>query len=115
MCLTAKPVGGPYKAAHLLYAHPLGHRDDAAVAFHCCYQGQSDTCKKQLVMFLSFCRWHPGELRVFPLQGTCVARGGLDDGVSWFQDTGPLCVLHHPQGDAVLHAASRTEELAFGH
>lgn len=110
-----KLAGRPDKAAHLLYAHPLGHRDDAAVAFNCCYEGQSDTCKKQLVMFLSFCRLRPGELRVFPLQGTCVARGGLDDGVSRLQDAGPLGVLHHPQGDAVFHAASRTEELAFGH
>lgn len=61
-----KLMGRPDKAAHLLDAHPLGHRDDAAVAFNCCYQGQSNTCKKQLVMFLLFSKCHPGEMCASP-------------------------------------------------
>lgn len=46
---------------------------------------------------------------------TGVAGGGLDDGVSRFEDASSLCILHHPQTDTVLHTAPCIEELTLGH
>lgn len=46
---------------------------------------------------------------------TSVSGRGLDDGVPGFEEAVPLCVLHHPQADPVLHAAACVEELALGH
>lgn len=48
-------------------------------------------------------------------RATCVPRSGLDQGVSWFYNPCSLCIFHHPQADAVLHAASCVEVLTFCH
>ncbi len=37
------------------------------------------------------------------------------DRIARFEYAGLLCIIHHPQGDAVLHAPSCVEVLAFGH
>lgn len=34
------------RALYLLHAHPLGHCDNTAVAFHRGYQGKANTCKE---------------------------------------------------------------------
>lgn len=46
---------------------------------------------------------------------TCVPRSGLDQRVSRLYNPRSLRVFHHPQADAVLHAAPRVEVLAFCH
>lgn len=46
---------------------------------------------------------------------TCVPRGWLYDGVPRLQDPSLLSILHHPEADAVLHAAPGVEELTLGH
>lgn len=46
---------------------------------------------------------------------TRVSGGGLDDGVSRFEEPSSLSILHHPQADPVLHAPTSVEELTLGH
>ena len=44
---------------------------------------------------------------------TKVSGSGLDDGVSRFEESLPLGVLHHAEADAVLDASAGVEELAL--
>ena len=46
---------------------------------------------------------------------TSVAGGWLDNSVSRLQLPALLGILHHPQGDTVLHGPTSIEELTFSH
>lgn len=43
-----------------------------------------------------------------------VATGGLDQGVARLDTTGPLCLLNHAQGNAILDTAAGIEVLQLG-
>lgn len=46
---------------------------------------------------------------------TSVSRGWFNDGVPWLQPALLLCLLNHPQSNAVLHRATSIEELTLAH
>ena len=69
-----------------LDAHRLGHRKDDFVATNCTYERQSDTR-------VATCR--------------------LDDGAAFTQYAFLLGIEYHTEGNAILDAAARVEELHF--
>ena len=100
-------------AWYLLHAHHVGHGDDTPVASDCGHQGEANPCRDgesgQPVLL---------QLPLWPADGglhTCVTRGGFNDGVSRLEQLGSLRIFHHPQGNSVLGAAPRAEELALYH
>lgn len=106
-----------FDRTHLLHAHLLRHDNNAAIALHSRSQGQSDTSKQEETQTSLTTCLTPTQKHVHqPVQRiTSVSRGGLDDGVSRFEEPGSLSVLHHPQTDPVLHAAAGVEVFTLGH